>query len=84
MKSSNSYASAIENYRRIPKAVLAAVAFAFAARGVGEGNETRAILAEWLVLHENGIVPQAPPKKAARRAMERTCPLPFTAGDNAP
>ena len=66
-----------ELYARTPKAVFAALAFSYAqAQGAvadpddpGNGDETleadvtRArLLNEWRILHENGIVPQAPPK----------------------
>jgi agmatine/peptidylarginine deiminase len=65
-KTFNEYARAFGPlYARIPKAVFAAVAFSFA--GWAAGNEAKdtdqqveRFLAEWRVLHENGIVPQGP------------------------
>lgn len=63
----NEYARALTDYARIPKAVLAAVAYSFAARIIEPDGDSptlveAAILDEWQVLHANGIVPQAPPK----------------------
>lgn len=64
MKASNEYARAIRHYQQIPKSVLAAVAYSFAIREIGEDNSPAvfeaAILDEWKTLHENGIVPQSP------------------------
>ncbi len=52
-------------FDKIPKAVLWEIAHQFGQRIVddfsGEGG-FRAIRDEWRVLHENGIVPQKPPK----------------------
>jgi hypothetical protein len=72
MKSSNEYAQAFERlYAKTPKAVFAAVAFSYANISCGEdGHESgsseetvRRFLNEWRILHENGIVPQKPPKE---------------------
>ena len=64
MKTSNEYARAIVSYERIPKAVLAAVAYSFASRLIPDGDSPTmvemAILDEWDTLHQNGIVPQEP------------------------
>ncbi len=66
IKLSNEYARAIVSYERIPKAVLAAVAYSYASRLIGDSDSPTmvesAILEEWQVLHDNGIVPQEPPK----------------------
>lgn len=66
LKLSNEYARAIVDYGRIPKAVLAAVAYSFASRIISDGDSPTmieaAIMDEWVVLHQNGIVPQKPPK----------------------
>ena len=65
MKTHNEYAKALVAYNRIPKAVLAAVAYSFASRIIADGDSPTmieaAILHEWDVLHQNGIVPQRPP-----------------------
>lgn len=64
MKTGNNYARALVSYERIPKAVLAAVAYSFASRLIADDDSPTmiemAILDEWDVLHQNGIVPQAP------------------------
>lgn len=65
MKTRNEYACALTSYDRTPKAVFAAIAYAFAARIIADHDSPTiesAILHEWHVLHENGIVPQEPPK----------------------
>ena len=67
MKTGNEYADQFGRlYARIPKAVFAAVAFSFMS-GAGEDVERgiTEFLNEWRVLHENGIVPQKPPKGSA-------------------
>lgn len=59
----NEYASAIgaELYDAAPKAVLAAIAVSALTGGGARLTEAPAlILAEWRVLHQNGIVPQRP------------------------
>lgn len=63
-KTMNEYALLLGDvYARIPKAVLAAIAASFCGAGAGEFDRVRArVLAEWVTLHANGIVPQAPPK----------------------
>jgi len=64
MKTGNEYSRALVAYDRIPKAVLAAVAYSFASRLIADGDSPTmvelAILDEWDVLHQNGIVPQGP------------------------
>ena len=60
-KTSNEYAQQIRNYEAIPKAVLAAIAVsALTCGGDWLEEATDRINAEWLVLHEAGIVPQKP------------------------
>lgn len=61
VKRSNAYARALPEYGSMPKAVLAAVAWSLACRLDGDGRERDAILHEWRVLHQNGIVSQRPP-----------------------
>lgn len=65
-KLGNEYERAIgsELYHAIPKAVLAAIAVSLATNG-GDHLQLAAdgMLAEWLALHEAGIVPQRPPAK---------------------
>ena len=60
----NEYARAIVDYERIPKAVFAAVAYALASRLIADGDSPTmieaAIIDEWQVLYDNGIVPQKP------------------------
>lgn len=63
MKLSNEYQRALRTYEQMPKAVLAAVAFSFASRIIESADAATveaAILNEWQVLHDNGIVPQEP------------------------
>lgn len=70
LKLSNEYARALVDYERMPKAVLAAVAYSLAARILGgEGRDGESptvieefIIEEWRVLRLNGIVPQEPLK----------------------
>ena len=70
IKTSNEYARAFGRlYAKTPKAVFAAVAYSFA--GWAAGNEAAStevqiarFIEEWRILHENGIVPQKPAKKA--------------------
>lgn len=63
MKIGNDYARCLDRlYADMPKAVLAAVAVSFASHGGDDlAGAKAAILAEWKVLHANGIVPQKPP-----------------------
>jgi hypothetical protein len=71
-KRSNEYADVVRSiYDRTPKAVFAALAVSLmACRDNGEGETgdsggdaiLEALLEEWSILHENGIVPQRPPK----------------------
>lgn len=66
----NEYASLLRGkfYDAIPKAVLAAIAVSYAGHILESGFESifepgaaeAALLDEWRVLHENGIVPQKP------------------------
>ena len=67
MKTHNEYASAIVAYSRMPKAVFAAIAYSFASRIIADGDSPtmieEAILNEWQVLHDNGIIPQPPPRQ---------------------
>jgi hypothetical protein len=70
VKLSNEYARSLVDYARVPKAVLAAVAYSLASRILeGEGRDSESptiveefIIEEWRVLNQNGIVPQEPPK----------------------
>jgi hypothetical protein len=52
-------------YEETPKAVFAALAVSALTRG-DLSKAKQAILAEWLVLYENGIVPQKPPLRVVR------------------
>lgn len=65
MKTGNEYAHALTTFSRIPKAVLAAIAYSFASKIIEDHDSPTmveaAILDEWLTLHQNGIVPQKPP-----------------------
>ena len=61
---SNEYARALEElFDKTPKTVLAAIAVSALTSG---GDKLRMakpyLLREWRILHENGIVPQKPPK----------------------
>jgi hypothetical protein len=51
-------------YDKTPKAVFAAIAYSFADRIIGSPDADLAaiIKEEWAVLHDNGIVPQKPPR----------------------
>ena len=72
-KKGNEYAAGLGNlYNVAPKAVLAAIAYSYAARlvegngeldGSAEGWEKvkTQVYLEWKALHGAGIVPQAPP-----------------------
>ena len=65
-KTSNEYAEAISPtlYAETPKAVFAAIAASLATCGGDQlGEVDRLIVQEWAVLHANGIVPQAPPRR---------------------
>ncbi len=69
MKIGNAYATLLgADFERMPKTVLAAVAVSLAARLGESADDLQAaralIFKEWRVLHENGIVPQAPPLRA--------------------
>jgi hypothetical protein len=71
-KLSNGYADTIPSsvYESMPKTVLAAIAVSLATCGGDRLDDaTRAIIHEWSVLHQNGIVPQAVP--AALRKYDR-------------
>ena len=59
----NNYAMAVgwEAYESIPKAVWAAIAVSALTCGGDQLDEARErVLAEWSILHSNGIVPQKP------------------------
>lgn len=61
----NEYAIAIGGtlYAETPKAVFAALLVSYLKRdGVSFDELPPAIVKEWEVLHDNGIVPQEPPK----------------------
>lgn len=62
MKITNEYSSVLGPvYERMPKAVLAAIVVSFAARISGGLDAVpTAVMDEWQVLFENGIVPQRP------------------------
>lgn len=62
----NDYAELLDRlYSKTPKAVFAAIAVSALTRG-DLSNAKKEILAEWLVLHENGIIPQKPPMLVRR------------------
>jgi len=59
-------------YDDTPKAVFAALAVSSLTCGGDALAEARErVLAEWQILHDNGIVPQKPPREAAE-AVART------------
>jgi hypothetical protein len=62
---SNEYAVYLGRlFEECPKTVLAAIAVSFASSGGDFLDQSEKIVAhEWQVLHENGIVPQAPPAR---------------------
>ena len=65
MKSFNDYARKFGPlYDRTPKAVFAAIAYSFADRIIAnpDADLVAIVNEEWAVLHDNGIVPQQPPK----------------------
>lgn len=65
VKIGNEYAHALgKDYADTPKAVYAALALSLAMRLSADNlDAAKALLAdEWRILHENGIVPQKPPK----------------------
>ena len=75
-KQGNDYASVIQDYDRIPKAVLAAMLVSRCSVGgdmlqtdAGEQQVNEIIAWEWRRLNQNGIVPQAPPKAFKDRAL---------------
>lgn len=80
MKRRNQYLDCFPSglYERMPKAVLAALVVSYATR-CGDGDlddlspETvgTAILDEWRILHQAGIVPQPPAKPRARSYVRR-------------
>jgi hypothetical protein len=68
MKTSNEYADALsELYHAIPKSVLAAIAVSFACRDGDFSDAENSILREWMLLYQNGIVPQKPKKSSKGR-----------------
>ncbi len=59
----NEYALALPSFTSTPKSVYAAIAYSFASRIVESDDPAlieAAILNEWAVLNQNGIVPQKP------------------------
>lgn len=62
----NEYSRDFPNYERTPKSVIAAIAYSFALNLCEDDLEAadRFILKEWEILHDAGIVPQKPVKKA--------------------
>ena len=62
----NDYARALGDlFDKTPKTVLAAIAVSALTTGGERIAEARAeVLREWLVLYQNGIVPQRPPLAA--------------------
>lgn len=63
MKKTNEYQLAIPFYDKIPKAVLAAIAYSFASRIIEVTDPMmveQAIWNEWDTLYHNDIVPQEP------------------------
>lgn len=53
-------------FSKCPKAVWAAIAISALTCGGDHLDEARElVLKEWAILHQNGIVPQAPPKGVA-------------------
>lgn len=65
----NGYVTALDLrfYEEMPKSVLAALAVSFATAHHGDdqlGLAAQRLAREWLALHEAGIVPQAPGKRA--------------------
>ncbi len=74
-KTSNAYADVIPDsvFEKIPKAVFAAIAVSFATCGGSNLDDaTRAVIREWSILHQNGIVPQSIP--AALRKYDKPDP----------
>jgi hypothetical protein len=71
MKRPNSYQAAIARrlYAETPKAVFAALAASYIINhhdaDAGELNLDAELLDEWRLLYEQGIVPQAPPRRKA-------------------
>lgn len=65
-KKSNEYVDVFPDlFERTPKSVFAAVALSLALR-LNDDDLQDAIaelVSEWSVLHQNGIVPQAPPRR---------------------
>lgn len=61
----NEYADALDRgvFDAIPKSVFAAIAVSLATTGGERLDEATALIVqEWKILHENKIVPQAPPR----------------------
>lgn len=62
IKLHNEYAATLRYFDRIPKSVLAAIAVSYASSGGDYLENASSLVAyEWLMLHQNGIVRQAPP-----------------------
>ena len=66
-KTENGYQQLIDPalYEKTPKAVFAAlvVSFLLNHQNVNQSNIDLDIKREWATLHENGIIPQKPPKQ---------------------
>jgi len=76
MKIRNEYLDHYQgHYDRIPKAVLGAVLASLLSTG-GERPEDvmPAVLEEWKTLHQNGIIPQKPPRIAVEDTREAEDP----------
>jgi hypothetical protein len=71
----NDYANQIspEVFDKTPKTVFAAIAVSFIANHLAQDlhNVDLALLHEWEVLHNEGIVPQRPPKGLFRKAIAK-------------
>lgn len=66
LKTGNEYAEALGRlYADTPKSVLAAIVVSWAMCPQFEDVPAK-VLDEWSVLHDNGIVPQKPPKQEGR------------------
>ncbi len=63
MKKTNYYSNAFGRlYAKTPKAVFAAIAYSYTSSGGDDPEHAlERFLDEWRILHQNGIVHQAPP-----------------------
>ncbi len=61
----NDYQRSFPDFDKTPKSVIAAIAISFALRLLDDNLDAAAemIADEWQTLHQNGIVPQRPPKR---------------------